>query len=221
MRADLVVAIDGPSGAGKSTVAGIVAAGAGLQPLDTGAMYRTVGLALNRAGLDPGNEEAASSTAAGIVIGFQNGRATLNGEDIEDAIRTLAVGQTASIASTHPLVREVIVAQQQRIISTGRWIIEGRDATTVIAPQAPIRIFLTASIEERARRRWLQLEGSEDRPSLQEVVRDVVTRDHRDYTRAASPLTLAEGVTIIESWARPPRQVAEMILEEIARCDAS
>jgi cytidylate kinase len=216
-----VVAIDGPSGAGKSTVAGIVARMASLQPLDTGAMYRALGLAMGREGEDPNDSEAAADRAARIVIGFQEGRVTLDGKDEEDFIRSLQVGQIASIASAHPAVRSIIVAQQQRIISTGRWIVEGRDATTVIAPEAPVKIFLTASIEERAKRRWLQLEGADDRPPLQEVVRDVVTRDHRDYTRAASPLTLAEGATIIESWDRSPDQVAEMILREVAACDAS
>ena len=221
MRADLVVAIDGPSGAGKSTVAGLVAQGAALQPLDTGAMYRALGLALNRRGIDPHNAETAAAVAEGIAIGFSGGRVTLDGQDEEDFIRSLEVGQTASIASTHPAVRERLVGQQQRIIAQGRWIVEGRDATTVIAPEAPVKIFLTASIEERAKRRWLQLEGSADRPPLQEVVKDVVTRDHRDYTRGASPLMLAEGATIIESWDRTPAQIADQILERIRACDAS
>lgn len=221
MRADLVVAIDGPSGAGKSTVAALVAQGASLEPLDTGAMYRALGLALNRAGVDPHDAKAASAVAAGIAIGFSGGRVTLDGTDEEDFIRSLEVGQIASIASTHAEVRERLVGQQQRIISRGRWIVEGRDATTVIAPSAPVKIFLTASIEERAKRRWLQLEGSADRPPLPEVVKDVVTRDHRDYTRPVSPLMLAEDAVIIESWDRTPAQIAEQILEKIHACDAS
>lgn len=211
-----VIAIDGPAGAGKSTVAKLLCARLNLELLDTGAMYRVIALAASRAGIATSDENAAGSVAASTTIAFGAGSVLMNGQDVTDAIRTLEVGQAASEISVHSVVRRHLVAQQQRIIATGGYVLEGRDVTTVVAPDATLKVFLTASIEERARRRWLEMQARGDSSSLQQVVKDVVERDHRDYTRADSPLQLAADAVIVESFGLAPDEVAARIAELVA-----
>jgi len=212
----VTIAIDGPAGAGKSTVSKLIAARLGLTLLDTGAMYRCVALAATRAGLSAESDpEALAAIARSIEIRFEAGspqQVFLDGDNVTDAIRTLEIGQSASAISVHPPVRRVMVEQQKRIISGGGFVLEGRDVTTVVAPNADLKIFLTASIEERARRRWLETQAKGGSDSLQQVVKDVVGRDHRDYTRDDSPLTLAEDAQIVESFGLTPEAVAEQIV---------
>lgn len=210
----MIVAIDGPAGAGKSTVARLVADRLGLEILDTGAMYRAVALAALRGSVNPENPSAIDQLMDEIEIGFGPGRPPailLNGEEVGPLIRTLEVSQLASRLSTLSLVRRQLVAAQQRIIREGHWVLEGRDVTTVVAPGADVKVFLTASIEERARRRWVDLASDPPAPSLQDVVKEVVERDHRDYTRADSPLMLAEDAVIVETFALTPIEVADRI----------
>ncbi|MBL8068270.1 MAG: (d)CMP kinase [Armatimonadetes bacterium] len=210
----MIVAIDGPAGAGKSTVARLVADRLGLEILDTGAMYRAVALAALRSSVSPENDSAIDQLMDEIEIGFGPGRPPeilLNGEEVGSLIRTLEVSQLASRLSTFSPVRRQLVAAQQRIIREGNWVLEGRDVTTVVAPGADVKVFLTASIEERARRRWVDLAVHPSAPSLQEVVKEVVERDHRDYTRADSPLMLAEDAVIVETFALTPIEVADRI----------
>jgi cytidylate kinase len=135
----------------------------------------------------------------------------LDGEDVSEAVRALEIGQLASELSVHPEVRNVLVSVQQSMIAVGDWILEGRDTTTVVAPHADLKVFLTASIEERARRRWLELQGRGNRRRLQDVVKDVVDRDHRDYTRPDSPLCLAEDAVIVETFGLGPEEVADRV----------
>lgn len=213
----VTIAIDGPAGAGKSTVSKLIAARLGLTLLDTGAMYRCVALAATRSGLSAESDpDALAAIARSIEIRFEPGSPQLvflDGDNVTDAIRTLEIGQAASAISVHPPVRRVMVEQQKRIISGGGFVLEGRDVTTVVAPNAELKIFLTASIEERARRRWLETRAKGGSDSLQQVVKDVVGRDHRDYTRDDSPLTLAEDARIVESFGLTPEAVAEQIVE--------
>ncbi|MCW5939575.1 MAG: (d)CMP kinase [Fimbriimonadaceae bacterium] len=213
-----VVAIDGPAGAGKSTVAGLLSARSGLPLLDTGAMYRCVALLAHERGLDGRSAREAADLAATANIELSRTlpqKVRLNGEDVTTKIRTLEIGQLASELSVHSEVRRVLVGLQQQTIRMGGWILEGRDTTTVVAPDADLKVFLTASIEERARRRWVEIEARGESKRLQDVVRDVVERDHRDYSRADSPLALAEDAVIVETFGLTPEEVAERIVSII------
>src|SRR5438309_1673896 len=167
----MVVAIDGPAGAGKSSVARAVADALGFTYLDSGAMYRCVGLAAEERGM-PG---AAVAPALHIELGD---RVLLDGRDVTEAIRTPAVSEAASRVAADPAVRKAVVAQQRAMVAHGDWVAEGRDIGTVVAPDAAVKVFLTASAEERARRRAAEL-GAD--PAT--VLAEQALRDERDTTR--------------------------------------
>jgi CMP/dCMP kinase len=170
----VVIAIDGPAGAGKSTVARAVARELGFTYLDTGAMYRAVGLASTQ-------EDGAPAEIA-HRIGIEGGnRVLVDGRDVTDAIRTPEVSEAASKVAADPAVRAVLVAKQQAIMADGNWVAEGRDIATVVAPDAAVKVFLTADPDERARRRVEQRGGDTD-----EVRRQQDERDRRDATGARS-----------------------------------
>lgn len=211
-----MIAIDGPAGAGKSTVAGILCRRLSLRLLDTGAMYRA--LALLAGSVD--DPEWLAKLAAEMPIRFGDGippGVWLGSEDVSARIRTLEIGQRASQISVLPAVRRELVRRQRELAADGGFVLEGRDVTMVVAPEADLKVFLTASIEERARRRWLEMRARGETPCLQDVVRDVVQRDHRDYTRSDSPLELAEDAHIVESYGITAEQVAERIESLLAR----
>jgi len=181
----MVVAIDGPAGAGKSTVARAVARALGFTFLDSGAMYRCVALARLR---DP----AADPAALSIVLDGDTVR--LDGEDVTAEIRSAAVSEQASVVAADPAVREALVAQQQRLMASGDWVAEGRDIGTVVAPHAEVKVYLTASSAERARRRAAQT-GAD--PSV--VEREQALRDERDSTREHSPLAVADDAIQLDT----------------------
>lgn len=183
----MVVAIDGPAGAGKSTVAKAVAAALGFTYLDTGAMYRSVGLAAAERGVEP-------AQIAGEVTVELGERVLLDGRDVTDAIRTPEASEGASRAAADPAVRSAMVAQQQRIVATGDWVAEGRDIGTVVAPDAAVKVFLTASAEERARRRAAQI-GAD----VATVLAEQTIRDERDSTRAVAPLRPAADAVELDT----------------------
>ena len=183
----MVLAIDGPAGAGKSTVAREAARALGFTYLDSGAMYRAVGLMTNRYG-GPAAERAEELE---IEMGD---RVRVGGEDVTDAIRTPEVSEAASRVATDPRVREVLVKKQRELLSRGDWVAEGRDIGTVVAPDAEVKVFLTASPEERARRRAEEL-GTD----VETVMRDQALRDAQDREREHSPLKLAPGAVELDT----------------------
>ena len=182
-----VVAIDGPAGAGKSSVARAVARELGFTYLDSGAMYRAVALAARRRNVEP----AVAAASLSIDIGD---RITVDGEDVSEAIRTPEVSAAASVAAADPQVRQALVVQQRRLLSSGDWVAEGRDIGTVVAPDADLKIFLTADPAERARRRARELGAN---PAT--VLADQTLRDQRDATRAASPLAPAPDAVMLDT----------------------
>lgn len=190
----MVIAIDGPAGAGKSTVARALATELDFTYLDSGAMYRCVALAALRRGADPDDAGAMSALAGSIAISLDGERVELDGEDVSAAIREPAVSEASSRVSVHPGVREAMVARQRELIAAGRYVAEGRDIGTVVSPDSPLKVFLTASAEERARRRAEQL--GEDPEVVLAAQRD---RDRRDQTREHSALRAAADAVEIDT----------------------
>ncbi len=199
----MVIAIDGPAGAGKSTVARAVAEELGFTYLDSGAMYRCVALAALEEGIALDDGEALGDLAAGLEIGLDGRRALLGERDVSAAIREPGVTAAASRVSVHPRVREAMVARQRQLIAAGRYVAEGRDIGTVVSPEAPLKIFLTASGEERARRRAAQT--GEDFESVLAAQR---RRDARDTEREHGALRAAADAVEIDT--------SSMSLEEVA-----
>jgi cytidylate kinase len=179
----MVIAIDGPAGAGKSSVARALAAELGFTYLDSGAMYRCVALAALRAGAGLDDPEAMAATAGDLEIGFTGERVELGGEDVSAAIREPSVTEASSRVSVHPGVREALVARQRQLIAAGRYVAEGRDIGTVVSPDSPLKVFLTASAEERARRR-----ATQTGESIDVVLAAQRERDARDEGREHSAL---------------------------------
>jgi len=191
-----IVAIDGPAGVGKSTAARALARHLGVPYLDTGAMYRTLALAVLRAGLDPtdaAQEEAvlATATTARVTLEPRGGTfdVLLEGEPVGDAIRTQAVGEAASVVSAHPAVRRRMVALQREAAAQRGGVLEGRDIGTVVFPDTPHKLFVDARPEVRYRRRYEQLRQRGEAVTLAEVAAEMERRDRRDQDREAAPLT--------------------------------
>lgn len=190
----MVIAIDGPAGAGKSSVARAVAAELGITYLDSGAMYRCVALAALDAGADLDDGAALGALASGLAIEFDGRRVLLGGDDVSAAIRAPRVSAAASRVSVHPGVREAMVARQQALIATADFVAEGRDIGTVVSPDSPLKVFLTASDEERARRR--AAETGEDFASVLDAQR---RRDARDTEREHGALRPADDAVEIDT----------------------
>ena len=197
----IIVAIDGYSSCGKSTIAKALAKYAGYTYVDTGAMYRAIALYTIRKGL----EDEASIIAAlpqievGFVLADGAQHVTLNGEDVESQIRTLAVGNCASRVSAIKEVRAFLVAQQQKMGEAKGIVMDGRDIGTVVFPQAELKLFLTASPEVRAQRRYDELVAKCEKPDFEAVLADVNDRDYRDTHRAESPLRQADDAIVVDN----------------------
>jgi CMP/dCMP kinase len=197
----MVVAIDGPAGAGKSTIARAVARALGYAYLDSGAMYRAAALAaLERGG-------AASEAAAGAEI-MLGDRVLLDGRDVTEAIRAPEVSEAASRVAANPRVREVLVPKQRELLAAGDWVVEGRDIGTVVAPNAEFKVYLTASPEERARRRAAELGADQET-----VLRDQALRDAQDSTREHSPLVRAPDAVELDTTSLAVDEVVARIVE--------
>lgn len=199
----MIVAIDGPAGAGKSTIAQQVAKKLGLQLIDTGAMYRTVAYLATKHGIALDDETKLSELAADLNFSFEfvgnDNLAHCNGELLGDEIRSEEVGKAASVVSQHPKVRTTLVALQRTMGQTSGSVLEGRDIGTVVFPNADIKVFLTASADERARRRVEQLRERGEEADPEQILADIKERDQRDITRATAPLVAADDAVQIDS----------------------
>ncbi len=204
----MVIAIDGPAGAGKSTVARAVAAALGFTYLDSGAMYRCVALAGIERGADLDEAEAMGALARSLRIELDGERVELDGRDVSAAIREPRVTEASSRVSVHPPVREAMVEGQRKLIAAGRYVAEGRDIGTVVSPEAPLKVFLTASAEERARRRAAQT--GEDESAVLAAQRE---RDERDETREHSALRAAGDAVEIDTTGLGLDEVVGRIVE--------
>ncbi len=203
MKKTFSIAIDGPAGAGKSSVAKALAKALDAMYLDTGAMYRAFGLALLRMGVDVTDPAAVAAHAGNtdISVDYVDGgqRIYIGGEDVTGAIRSPEVSAAASLTSAVPEVREEMVALQRRIAEGHNVIMDGRDIGTVVLPNATLKVYLTASAEERARRRCRELEEKGAPQPYEQVLREIEERDWRDTHREASPLKAAEDAVIVDT----------------------
>ena len=199
----LAIAIDGPSGAGKSTIARLLAADLRFMYVDTGALYRAVGYTMLQEGIDPADAAAVEERLPELQVelryvdGVQ--RVFVNDQDVSDCIRTPEVSMAASAVSALPAVRQFLLQLQRDLAASSNVIMDGRDIGTVVLPDAGLKIFLTASPEERARRRYLELQEKGADTTLEAVLEDMRQRDHNDSNRAAAPLKAAEDAVMVDT----------------------
>ncbi|MBR5230687.1 MAG: (d)CMP kinase [Clostridia bacterium] len=201
----ITIAMDGPVGAGKSTVADEVAKRLNILHLDTGAMYRAVGLAVVKAGIDMHDEAAVTALCAAgkahVDVKYVDGaqQTFVNGEDVTPFIRSQEAGTAASCVSRYAAVRRMLVARQQKLAEEQSMLMDGRDIGTVVLPHAKVKIYLTASAEARARRRMLQLQQKGEDADFEEILKEVNARDYQDMNRQVDPLRCAEDATVVDS----------------------
>lgn len=210
------IAIDGPAGAGKSTIAKEVARRLGFVYVDTGAMYRTIALCLLRQGVDPADEKAVKEAAARaqVSLGYENGvqQVFLNGENVSGEIRSEEVGKMASAVSGYMAVREKLVELQKALAGRENVVMDGRDIGTCVLPDAPAKIYLTASSRVRAERRFQELAQKGIECRIDEIEKDIIDRDYQDMHREHSPLVQAQDAVLIDSSAMTIEQVVEAII---------
>ncbi|MBO4991595.1 MAG: (d)CMP kinase [Firmicutes bacterium] len=211
------IAIDGPSGAGKSTIAKKVAAILNIDYIDTGAMYRAIGYQISREGVDMEDASALSSMLSETDVDLHGGKVLLNGEDVSDRIRTPEMSRMASACSALPAVRQKLVELQRAMAKSKSVIMDGRDIGTNVLTDARYKIYLTASVEERARRRYKELLEKGETVTLDEVEADMRQRDYNDSHRQLNPLRKAEDAVEIDSTHMNLEQVVERILEIVGR----
>ena len=212
-----VVTIDGPSGTGKGTLAARLAGRLGWRCLDSGALYRVLGFAAGRAGVDLDDGPGLAALAAGLGIAFADGRVLLDGEDLGDLIRTEAAGMAASRVAVHPGVRAALLDWQRRQARPPGLVADGRDMGTLVFPAAGLKVFLDASPEERARRRYKQLKDKGLDANLVLLVDEIRERDARDRGRAVAPLVPAPDALRLDSTAMTIEQVLDRVWEEVRR----
>lgn len=221
----VIVAIDGPSGAGKSSLTRLLAKRLGYIHIDTGAMFRAVALMSRRAGIRTDDDQGLAELCRGLDIVFvrdgDNLRVLANGEDVSSAIRTEEIGLLTSAISARKPVRDALLAMQQAMGAKGGVILEGRDIGTVVFPDAEVKFFLSASAEERGRRRYLELAARGEEATLEETIAKVVQRDEQDAGREHAPLKKAEDAVSIDSTDLSIDQVLELmertVRERLAR----
>ncbi|MCI5741771.1 MAG: (d)CMP kinase [Lachnospiraceae bacterium] len=209
------IAIDGPAGAGKSTIAKRLAKELGFIYVDTGAMYRAMALYFLRSGIAKEDEAAISKAAreVDVTIRYENGeqQVLLNGENVNGLIRKEEVGNTASVTSAYGEVRKKLVELQQQLAEQADVIMDGRDIGTVVLPKAQVKIYLTASVETRAKRRYDELTEKGQNCELKEIEQDIADRDYRDMHREISPLKQAEDAVLVDTSNMGIEEVVETI----------
>ncbi len=214
-----VITIDGPSGAGKGTICRLVAEQTGYRLLDSGALYRLTGVASLRAGIDLSDGSAVAKVASSLNIRFvAEGGSTsvfLGDDDVSKEIRTERAGMGASQVAAHPEVRDALLQYQRDFSQAPGLIADGRDMGTVVFPDAPVKIFLTASAEERAMRRFKQLEEGGDKPNFEQILVDIQARDEKDSNRSSAPLKPADDAVILDSTTMDINEVYRKVLAEI------
>ena len=215
------VAIDGPAGAGKSTLAKAAAARLGFVYVDTGAIYRTVGLAARNAGVDKADSEGIKALLTGLQVDirYENGvqKMYLNGGDVTGEIRSPEISAYASYVSAIPEVRAFLMEMQRRLAREHDVIMDGRDIGTVVLPEAGLKIFLTASAEKRAMRRFRELQEKNPAITFEEVLSDMTARDAKDSQRETAPLKAAEDAVLVDTSDLSLEKSVELIVNMIAR----
>lgn len=212
----LNIAMDGPVGAGKSSIAGEAARRLGVLHLDTGAMYRALGLTAIERGISPEDEAAVTQLMRAVDISVAHSefgqRTLVDGRDVTGLIRTPEVSMAASAVGRYAGVRREMVALQQRLASTTPMLVDGRDICLRVLPDAPVKIYLTASPEARARRRWLEMTGKGDETPFEAVLADVIARDEQDMNRDVDPLRPTEDAVILDTTELDFEQSVEAVL---------
>ena len=213
------IAIDGPAGAGKSTIAKIVAKEKGYIYVDTGAMYRAIAYHLLQNHVDVEDVERICEEAqkADVSIRYIDGEQVvlLNGENVNAYLRQEEVGNMASASSVHAKVREKMTELQRKLAAEQDVVMDGRDIGTVVLPNADLKIFLTASVEERAKRRFDELKAKGENPDLSSIEKDIAERDHRDMTREVAPLKQADDAVLVDTTSMTIQEVADKIMSYI------
>lgn len=224
MSENIRVAIDGPSGAGKSTLARSVAARLNFLYVDTGAIYRTIGYAVWRKGIDPRDRSAVVAALPDLAIRLTYGadglqHMELNGMDVTAEIRLPEVSRYASLVSAYPEVRAYLLEMQRQLARENSVVMDGRDIGTVVLPHAQLKVFLTASAQERARRRVRQLEESGQAADYEAILRDIQQRDYQDSHREVAPLRPAEDAVLVDtsqdSFARSVERLVGLVRERL------
>jgi cytidylate kinase len=208
----ITIAIDGPAGAGKSTISKIIASRLGIEYIDTGAMYRAVTLKAFRNNIGFGDKNALDSMLEKTAIEFKNKRLIMDGEDVSDEIRLPYVSENVSEVSAVPEVRLRLVELQRKMASSGGVIMDGRDIGTNVLKNAQLKVFLTASIEERAHRRYMELKDKGLDVSFEKMCQDIEARDKYDSSRKVNPLCKAEDAVLLDSTNKSIDQVVDEII---------
>ncbi|AZS50145.1 (d)CMP kinase [Entomomonas moraniae] len=218
-----LITIDGPSGSGKGTIATLIANHLGYHLLDSGAIYRVLALAAKKHALSMDDTLALADLAKKLDVVFSvdalknNQLILLEGEDVTQTIRTEQVGANASKIAAQPMVREALLARQRAFLTLPGLVADGRDMGTVVFPNAQLKFFLTASAEERAKRRYMQLKAAGENVKLESLIDEIKARDERDTNRAIAPLKPAADAIILDSTATSIEQVLDSVLKEVAK----